>query len=63
MRISARDRLDIFLDSDNNQELFAKLSSKDFLKFKDSKKYKDRISDAQKKTNEKNDPAAGNLSQ
>ena len=53
MRISARDRLDIFLDSDNNQELFAKLSSKDFLKFKDSKKYKDRISDAQNKTNEK----------
>ena len=53
MRISARDRLDIFLDSDNNQELFAKLSSKDFLKFKDSKKYKDRISEAQNKTNEK----------
>ena len=53
MRISARDRLDIFLDSDNNQELFAKLSSKDFLKFKDSKQYKDRISDAQNKTNEK----------
>ena len=53
MRISARDRLDIFLDPDDNQELFAKLSSKDFLKFKDSKKYKDRISDAQNKTNEK----------
>ena len=53
MRISARDRLDIFLDPDNNQELFEKLSSKDFLKFKDSKKYKDRISDAQNKTNEK----------
>ena len=33
--------------------MFAKLSSKDFLKFKDSKKYKDRISDAQNKTNEK----------
>ena len=53
MRISARDRLDIFLDSDNNEELFTKLSSKDFLKFKDSKKYKDRISEAQNKTNEK----------
>ena len=53
MRISARDRLDIFLDPDNNQELFAKLSSKDFLKFKDSKKYKDRISEAQNKTSEK----------
>ena len=53
MRISARDRLDIFLDPDNNEELFAKLSSKDFLKFKDSKKYKDRISEAQNKTDEK----------
>ena len=53
MRIGARDRLDIFLDPDSNQELFSKLSSKDFLKFKDSKKYKDRISEAQNKTNEK----------
>ena len=52
MRISARDRLDIFLDSDNKEELFSKLSSKDFLKFKDSKKYKDRISEAKNKTNE-----------
>ena len=53
MRISARDRLDMFLDTENKEELYAKLSSKDFLKFKDSKKYKDRISDAQNKTNEK----------
>ena len=53
MRISARNRLDIFLDSDDKQELFTKLSSKDFLKFKDSKKYKDRISSAQSKTEEK----------
>ena len=53
MRISARNRLNIFLDSDNKQELFTKLSSKDFLKFKDSKKYKDRISSAQSKTEEK----------
>ncbi len=52
MRISARDRLDLFLDSDNKEELFSKLSSKDFLKFKDSKKYKDRISEAKNKTNE-----------
>ena len=53
MRISARDRLDFFLDSDDRNELFEKLTSKDFLKFKDSKKYKDRISSAQKTTNEK----------
>ncbi len=52
MRISARDRLDMFLDTENKEELFAKLSSKDFLKFKDSKKYKDRISEAKNKTNE-----------
>ena len=52
MRISARDRLDMFLDTENKEELFSKLSSKDFLKFKDSKKYKDRISEAKSKTNE-----------
>ncbi len=52
MRISARDRLDMFLDTENKEELFTKLSSKDFLKFKDSKKYKDRISEAKSKTNE-----------
>ena len=52
MRIKARDRLAIFLDSDDKKELFPKLSSKDFLKFKDSKKYKDRITAAQKNTNE-----------
>ena len=32
MRIKARDRLAIFLDSDDKKELFPKLSSKDFLK-------------------------------
>ena len=53
MRIKARERLKMFLDSDGKKELFSKLSSKDFLKFKDSKKYKDRISTAQKTTNEK----------
>ena len=53
MRIKARERLDVFLDHDDRKELFSKLSSKDFLKFKDSKKYKDRISAAQKATNEK----------
>ena len=53
MRIKARDRLDIFLDSDDKKELFSKLSSKDFLKFKDSKKYKDRLNAAQKTTDEK----------
>ena len=53
MRIKARERIDIFLDPDGRHELFSKLSSKDFLKFKDSKKYKDRIVAAQKSTKEK----------
>ena len=53
MRIKARERIEIFLDPDDRHELFSKLSSKDFLKFKDSKKYKDRIVDAQKSTKEK----------
>ena len=53
MRIKARERIDIFLDPDDRHELFSKLSSKDFLKFKDSKKYKDRIVAAQKSTKEK----------
>ena len=53
MRIGARERLDVFLDHENKKELFSKLSSKDFLKFKDSKKYKDRITASQKATNEK----------
>ena len=42
-RVTARTRLEIFLDPDDRHELFSKLSSKDFLKFKDSKKLKDRI--------------------
>ena len=54
-RIGARKRLDIFLDSDPDprEEIGANLTPVDELKFKDSKKYKDRISQAQKKTNEK----------
>ncbi|WP_116472873.1 acetyl-CoA carboxylase, carboxyltransferase subunit beta [Zobellella maritima] len=53
MRISARVRLDKFLDSDGREELGAELEPQDVLKFKDSKKYKDRISAAQKSSNEK----------
>ena len=54
MRIGARARLDSFFDKDSTQEIAADIESVDFLKFKDSKKYKDRISAAQKKTGEKN---------
>jgi acetyl-CoA carboxylase carboxyl transferase subunit beta len=52
MRISARARLESFLDEDSTSELAADLEPKDLLKFKDTKKYKDRISAAQKTSNE-----------
>jgi acetyl-CoA carboxylase carboxyl transferase subunit beta len=53
MRISARDRLGGFLDQNNRQEIAEKMESVDMLRFKDSKRYKDRLQAAQKKTNEK----------
>lgn len=52
MRISARRRIDLFLDPEGREEIAANLKPLDPLKFKDSKKYKDRISQAQKKTQE-----------
>jgi len=53
MRIDARARLDIFLDKEGREELGAELEPVDRLKFRDSKKYKDRLSAAQKQTGEK----------
>lgn len=53
LRISARRRLDIFLDADNRQEVFSEVEPVDRLKFKDLKKYKDRLTQAQKETGEK----------
>ena len=53
MRISARKRLNAFLDPDNQREVGNTLSPLDPLKFKDSKKYKDRLVQAQKQTGEK----------
>ncbi len=53
MRIGARRRLDVFLDPDSQQEIGAELEPEDPLKFRDSKKYRDRIVQAQKKTGEK----------
>lgn len=53
MRIDARERLLCLLDQDSVQELAAGLEPKDILKFKDLKKYKDRITTAQKDTGEK----------
>lgn len=51
-RIGARRRLDLFLDQDDREEIGAELEPIDILKFKDSKKYKDRITQAQKNTDE-----------
>ncbi|MDA8485177.1 MULTISPECIES: acetyl-CoA carboxylase, carboxyltransferase subunit beta [Pseudomonas] len=53
MRIGARTRLDIFLDPEGREELGADLEPVDRLKFRDSKKYKDRLAAAQKDTGEK----------
>lgn len=52
-RVGGRKRLDIFLDKENRIEIGDNIKPVDILKFKDSKKYKDRLSDAQKITNEK----------
>jgi acetyl-CoA carboxylase carboxyl transferase subunit beta len=52
-RVGARRRLDMFLDPEGREEIAADLESGDPLKFKDSKKYKERLSAAQKKTGEK----------
>jgi len=51
-RIGARRRLEIFLDPEPREEIGENLESVDPLKFKDSKKYKDRIAQAQKATGE-----------
>lgn len=53
MRIGARKRLDIFLDKDGREELATEVEPVDRLKFKDIKKYKERLSTAQKATGEK----------
>jgi len=53
MRIGARKRLESFLDEEGRMELAAQIESIDFLKFKDSKKYKDRLVQAQKTSGEK----------
>ena len=53
MRLTGRKRLELFLDSGEKTEIAADLEPQDVLSFKDSKKYKDRISAAQKQTKEK----------
>ena len=52
MRISARTRLAMFLDENGREEIGKNIKPVDPLKFKDTKKYKDRIAQAQKQTKE-----------
>ncbi|HLW74955.1 MAG TPA: acetyl-CoA carboxylase, carboxyltransferase subunit beta [Gammaproteobacteria bacterium] len=53
MRMTARQRLDSFLDPGTGVEIGAGIEPVDTLKFRDSKKYKDRIVASQKATGEK----------
>ncbi|NAW70045.1 acetyl-CoA carboxylase carboxyltransferase subunit beta [Vibrio sp. V27_P1S3P104] len=53
MRMKARRRLETFLDEGNRHEIADELEPKDILKFKDSKRYKERIATAQKNSGEK----------
>ena len=53
MRIGARRRLAIFLDDDSGEEILTDIEPVDRLKFKDKKRYRDRLSGAQKSTGEK----------
>ena len=53
MRIRARERLTRFLDAGTATEIGAKVTPEDPLKFKDTKRYKDRLTAAQKSTGER----------
>jgi len=53
MRIQARDRLEMFLDPEGQVELAGNIEPEDPLKFRDTKKYRDRLQQAQKTTLEK----------
>ncbi len=52
LRIRARSRLEAFLDKGSAVELAANVQPVDVLKFRDSKRYKDRLAQAQKATGE-----------
>src|SRR5262245_19488616 len=53
MRIGARERLEWFLDANTGVEIGANIAPEDPLRFRDSKRYKDRLAQAQKATGEK----------
>ena len=53
MRVEARDRLERFLDEGSGRELASDVEPEDPLKFRDNKKYRDRLTAAQKTVGEK----------
>ncbi|MFV2032829.1 MAG: acetyl-CoA carboxylase, carboxyltransferase subunit beta [Gammaproteobacteria bacterium] len=53
MRIRARRRLEQFLDAEDRVEIATDIEAEDVLKFRDDKKYKDRLVQAQRQTGEK----------
>lgn len=53
MRIGARKRLSRFLDEGSSEEILTEIEPVDRLKFKDKKRYRDRLTAAQKSTGEK----------
>lgn len=52
LRIDARDRLEMFLDPNSTHEIAPKLEPRDPLKFKDSRRYRDRLTEDQRATGE-----------
>lgn len=52
LRITARQRIDLFLDAEGREEVGMDLQPEDRLNFKDSKRYVERLAEAQKATNE-----------
>jgi acetyl-CoA carboxylase carboxyl transferase subunit beta len=52
LRIGARERLELFLDPGSGQEIAANLEPQDPLRFKDSKRYRERLNQAQRETDE-----------
>jgi acetyl-CoA carboxylase carboxyl transferase subunit beta len=53
IRMNARRRLDTFLDPEPREEIGAEIEPQDVLRFKDSKRYRDRLTQAQKATGER----------
>ena len=53
MRLGARRRLDLFLDPEGREEVFADIEPVDRLRFRDKKKYSARLAAAQKATGER----------